>query len=149
VEGEHRCLLLLRFDLPDQDLTLWATPGGGIESGESVEVARVRELVEEVGLELSDRPVTHVWSERVVGEGHAKGYDGVINDFFLVDVPRRFDPQGSPSHEDLVAENISGHRWWSSADLLNAQSGTVFGPRRLPSLFAELLKFIPTTPISL
>lgn len=41
----------------------------------------------------------------------AVGYDGVINDYFLVRTTR-FDPRGELSEDDLAAEHISGMRWW-------------------------------------
>jgi 8-oxo-dGTP diphosphatase len=150
VDDQQRRLLLMRFELRDQNLTLWATPGGGVEPGEDVLAALRRELAEEAGLDLADEvPPAHVWSERVVTDGHAKGYDGVLNEFFLVRVPACFEPGGSLNAQGLREENIHDHRWWSSSDLLAAPSVTVFGPRRLPALFADLLESVPTTPTEL
>jgi ADP-ribose pyrophosphatase YjhB (NUDIX family) len=150
VDDRERRLLLVRFELPDQHFTLWATPGGGVEPGEGVLEALMRELHEEVGLDTATAmaPV-HVWSERVVAQGHAKGYDGVVNDYFLIEVPARFEPRGSLTDQQLRDENIHAHRWWSSSDLLTAPAGTTFGPRRLPGLFADLLRYVPTSPIRL
>ena len=42
-------ILLVRFDFGDR--VVWATPGGGIEEGETDERAVRRELAEEAGLE--------------------------------------------------------------------------------------------------
>ena len=46
-------ILLVRFEFPDG--TFWATPGGGIEPGETPEEAVRRELAEEAGLTVGRR----------------------------------------------------------------------------------------------
>lgn len=147
VENTHRRLLLFRFDLRDQNLMLWATPGGGLEDLQRPIEALARELSEEVGLRISEATAKHVWSERAVGPGHASGYDGALNDFYLVPVPSAFEPRGLIGEAGLRRENIREHQWWSAADLAAAPEGTVFGPRRLPVLFADLLVSVPTVPI--
>lgn len=76
-------VLLCRFDLLTQGVVVWATPGGGIEEAESPLEALERELDEEIGLAMVGEP-TDVWHQRVVAEGHAEGYDGVINDYYLI-----------------------------------------------------------------
>jgi 8-oxo-dGTP pyrophosphatase MutT (NUDIX family) len=48
VLDEHDRVLLVRFDFDDR--TVWGSPGGGIEAGESSHDALVRELREEIGL---------------------------------------------------------------------------------------------------
>ena len=48
VIDDDRGILLVRFQLSDGPL--WATPGGGVEAGESLEAAIRRELAEEVGM---------------------------------------------------------------------------------------------------
>ena len=69
---------------------VWATPGGGVEPGESLLAALRRELDEEVGLVLDHDP-PHVWHQEVVRPGRFEGYDGVTNDYFL-DQDRRLYP---------------------------------------------------------
>ena len=49
----HDRILLFRFRRPD-DSTFWATPGGGLESGESFAEAAIREAKEELGIELTE-----------------------------------------------------------------------------------------------
>jgi len=83
VLDEKDRVLLCRFDLSTQGVVVWATPGGGIEAAESPLEALTRELDEELGLAVVDEP-PHVWHQRVVAEGQAEGYDGVINDCYLI-----------------------------------------------------------------
>jgi ADP-ribose pyrophosphatase YjhB (NUDIX family)/GNAT superfamily N-acetyltransferase len=137
-------VLLVRFEFADGPL--WATPGGGLESGETLIEGLRRELIEEVGLSgFADPP--HLWHEEMVAEGHAAGYAGVINDYFLIRTPH-FDPAGSLSPEELRAENVHALRWWTP-DELSAYEGR-FAPRDLPALLHKLTNSgPPTTPTPL
>src|SRR5580698_1141039 len=72
-------ILLVHFEFPDW--TLWATPGGGIEPGETYESAIRRELKEEVGLfDVNLGPV--IW-ERTHLFPFAR-YSGQHERFYLV-----------------------------------------------------------------
>ena len=42
--------------------------------------------------------------------------------------------------EMLAAENLTGFRWWTAAELAAHDGPEVFGPRDLPGLFADLLR---------
>jgi 8-oxo-dGTP diphosphatase len=141
-------ILLCRFDLPTQGLVVWGTPGGGIEAAESPLEALERELHEELGLTLVNEP-PHVWHQRVVAEGHAEGYDGVINDYYLIKTDS-FNPKGSLGPEILRAENITGFRWWSLGELQTSSGDAIFGPRDLPALLEQLLRTgTPQKPLTL
>src|SRR5258705_13456425 len=84
LDPDDRMLLCqFRFHDGTDPKTVWAAPGGGIEAGEPPLAALRRELDEEIGLPLDAEP-SHVWHQKVVAPGHATGYDGVINDFYLV-----------------------------------------------------------------
>jgi GNAT superfamily N-acetyltransferase/ADP-ribose pyrophosphatase YjhB (NUDIX family) len=141
---EQDRVLLVRFEFADGPL--WTTPGGGLEAGETILEGLRRELVEEVGLsDFADPP--HVWHEEMVAEGHATGYDGVLNDTFLIRT-KHFTPAGSLSADELRAENVHALRWWTR-DELAAYDGRL-GPRNLPALLDRLLAGgPPTTPIQL
>ena len=141
-------MLLCRFDLPKQGVIVWATPGGGIEAAESPLEALKRELAEEVGLALVDEP-PHVWHQRVVAEGRAEGYDGVINDYYMIKTDN-FAPSGSFGAEILRAENITRFRWWSLDELQSYLGDAIFAPRDLAALLEQLLRVgAPQEPLAL
>ncbi|HEY3559343.1 MAG TPA: GNAT family N-acetyltransferase, partial [Kribbella sp.] len=143
VDDEER-VLLVRFEFADGPL--WATPGGGLEAGETVLEGLRRELIEEAGLKDFGDPV-HVWHEEHVAEGHAAGYDGVLNDYFLIRTDH-FEPAGTLSPAELRAENVHDIRWWTRAELESHQGR--FAPPELPALVERLLTVgPPSTPTQL
>jgi ADP-ribose pyrophosphatase YjhB (NUDIX family) len=133
-------VLLVRFDV--LVVPVWATPGGGVEPGESPVQALRRELLEEVGLVLPpDAQPPWVWHRPVVEEPIPDGWDGQTDDFYLVRT-EAFDPRGTFSDQQLLAEGMGAVRWWTPAELAAARD-TVFSPRALPRLVVELLGYGP------
>ena len=96
-------------------MSVWGTPGGGIEGDEDVATALRRELAEELGLDdFSIGP--QVW-ERVHIIPFLDGrWDGQHDRFYLVDV-EPFEPAPRLSVEQLRAENLFQIRWWTQDEL--------------------------------
>ena len=107
-----------------------------------------RELHEETGL-LIDADPPHVWHQEVAAPGHADGYDGVVNDYFLVRTTR-FDPRGALSDDELAAEHITGMRWWRHADIAEYSGTDLFSPRDIATPLAALIAgAVPARPVPL
>ena len=111
IVDDAKRLLLVQFRNPVTDATWWATPGGGIEAGESHEEALRRELAEEIGLHefevgplLWEHRHTIPWSKRLVD---------IDNAIYLVRVPEH---DAVPTI-DVEAEGVADFRWWTLEEL--------------------------------
>ncbi|MGZ5899181.1 MAG: NUDIX hydrolase [Reyranella sp.] len=125
-------LLLFRFvhktgPLAGQDF--WATPGGGVEEGETLDQAAVRELAEETGLrresvgpEVARREFTLQLPD---GE-----YVAADERFFLVRVPD--DSLSRTNWTNFEREVMVEHRWWSREEL--AQTAATVWPENLVAM---------------
>jgi 8-oxo-dGTP pyrophosphatase MutT (NUDIX family) len=110
----------------------WATPGGGVEPGESIEETLRRELVEEIGLrdfelgpELWTREHTFAWAGRILRQRER---------FRLV----RVDAHEPRPTIDMAAEYVAGARWWTIPEL--EATTEELAPTRLPELVRTLLR---------
>ncbi len=127
-------ILLVRFEFPTR--TVWATPGGGLDPGETHEHAILRELEEEVGL-VGFEVGPWIWTREHVFPFYDGSFDGQIERYTLVRT-EAFEPAGTFTPDELAAEFVTAVRWWTPAEL--AASEELFAPRRLPELVAALLR---------
>jgi 8-oxo-dGTP pyrophosphatase MutT (NUDIX family) len=120
--------------VPPGDVLFWYTPGGGVEAGESVRGAAVRELAEEIGLVVAPGALEGpVWFRRHVGPFAGVPIDSRETFFVLRDVVHEVDPCGRTELELLGEEP---HRWWSAAEV--GEATVEFAPRDLATLLPEL-----------
>ena len=126
----------------------WFTPGGGVHRGETVQTAAVRELFEETGFAITKAqlgPVVATSSGLWFAEEEAKLFLGA-HSFFFVRVPHR--DIATDGQEDLERSMITGHHWWSVADLRAATER--IAPLGLGELLDRLLRGdIPPRPVRL
>jgi 8-oxo-dGTP diphosphatase len=144
-----RRVLLVHFNFgPEADPpTMWACPGGGINPDESVEQGLVRELHEEIGIEIAEPGQAVWWKEHIFPMTR---WDGQQDTFFWIRV-EPFDPRPTFTEAELRAEKLNGMRWWTYEEIQHAQmlydegrlddpGYTTFSPRRLGHLLDDLLR---------
>ena len=121
----------------------WLTPGGGIEDGESVGDAAVREVLEETGFRLHPDQLGPVVATRVA----EFEFDGrafrQAESFFAVEVATFV--AGSTGWDELEQRSLSEHRWWT-LDELSSTDETVY-PRELATIVRAVLGGYITSPL--
>lgn len=127
-------LMLQGFDPADPGRRYWFTVGGGLEPGESVAEAAVRELFEETGLRLSLSEIgAPVWDDVTEFPFDGRRYRQE-QAWFLVRVDAlEVDRSGFDEVEQATVSDVA---WWSSAEF--ATSSEPYYPPDLPLLLRRL-----------
>lgn len=134
LDPDGRVLLVQGGDPTDPSAgTWWFTPGGGMEPGETAEVAARREALEETGHTVG------ALIGPVARRSSVFPFEGRLieqrEQFFVAHVPA-FTPT-TDGWTELERRALAGLRWWP-LDELRATTETVF-PEHLADLVAEAL----------
>lgn len=127
-------ILMFRARLDEREF--WITPGGGLNADETHEMAAIRELWEETGIQASPEVLKCVWTRSHVFEFRGRLIDQREQYFLL-----RCDAAPAIAYDNWEEEernDLLEHRWWT-ADAIQA-SEEVFAPRDLGRLLQELLR---------
>jgi TDG/mug DNA glycosylase family protein len=127
-------ILLVRF--ADAMGTWWATPGGGIDPGETDAEALVRELGEEVGLHAFELGPL-LWT-REHWHVNPRRFGGQRERCYLVRT-ESFEIAPTFSEAELAAEGVHEARWFT----LDEVDTVLTGPRRLAQLVRDVLEHGP------
>lgn len=136
-------VLLFNFRNTSSGWSWWATPGGGLEPGETPEQGALRELGEETGL-LGVELGPCVWHREHVFPWAGRRYRQAERFYLVRSDPFELAPT-LPDGGELL--QLVQHRWWSVEELEHA-THQVFAPRRLAILLKNLLtQPLPAEPI--
>ncbi|MEO5832971.1 MAG: NUDIX domain-containing protein [Nakamurella sp.] len=103
------------LDPADPAARWWMTPGGGIDSEETLSQTAVRELREETGLVLAEDELVGPIARRTVRHGYSDQITEQTEWFFLVTVPHFVLDLGGHTEDEQLT--VLRHHWWDVSAL--------------------------------
>jgi 8-oxo-dGTP pyrophosphatase MutT (NUDIX family) len=135
ITPELDVLLLSSLDPSNLDRPrYWFAVGGGVEEGETLEEAAVREVFEEAGFRLSNVG-TPILTRHASFDFEGDHYEQEETCF--VAWVERFTPSAD-GWTELERRATSGHRWWSIEEL--SSTDAVVYPERLSELLRSIAR---------
>ena len=126
-----RCAMVLKSG---ENFAFWVTPGGEIEPSEEPRDAAVRELREELGLELDVRGVLYMETNRFELAGEMRDN---VDHWFMTRCNSDAPKMKGVTEEELAM--MQEMRWWSADEVAAALAG---GERIFPTdLAARMVEF--------
>ena len=139
IDPDDRVLMFLQYGKDRAVAPRWITPGGGVDPGETHDIAAIREVQEETGLALDAVPAPFLDVD-FAPDQRWHPYDTGHWAWYLVPVAA-FEPDRAGWTEEEVADVVEWR--WFTADELRAEhrDGHEVEPPELPELLeAQLLE---------
>jgi 8-oxo-dGTP pyrophosphatase MutT (NUDIX family) len=145
ISDAGRVLLLRGHDPARPQYSIWHAPGGGVEPGETPAQTAVREFAEEIGIAIALGP--HVWNRVSRFSFNRVPYEQ-YEQYFIAHIGREFEPSFT-NMLDYERDWVTGHGWFSVAELREVEHRDLLAPPDLPDRLDELLRDgVPEEPVN-